>query len=648
MRTPLAAFAALTATTCARAAVHELWWNITYVYNAIPDGLAERRVIGVNGSWPPPPIEVSTNDTILLHALNSLDEVATLHHHGMFFNASTWMDGALGVSQCGIPPGASFDYVVPINGSGQWGTYWVHAHAKGQYVDGLRAPVVIHPPTEVYDYDDEYTIVLGDWYHDEQKVLLKQFISIANPGGAEPVPDSALVYYTHNGQYMGPIPGTTPSSWVTSNVGYNENATIPFERGKKYRLRIVNTSAFAGFYFWIDGHEMQIIEADGVDTQPQPVDMLNLAVAQRYSVLVYARNDSDSDAKNWAVHANMDTVMFDTVPDTLNPNVTSSISYTTPPASLAEITQLDPVDEYVDVNDTALVPVQAVPQLPPAAKTIELEVSFDTMQDGTNHAMFNLQTYNTPLVPAVFSELTLGENATVAGAYGPLSFVVDHLDVFDIVLKNGDAGKHPFHLHGHQFQLVGRATDYTSDNATLNPPLDEGQANPMRRDTVMVPSMGSATMRVVADNPGVWFFHCHIEWHLEVGLAIQIIEAPLEFQQRTLAAGGIPSYIGEQCAAQGMPTSGNAAGHASATDLSGLPEGPFPQHNGWHPKGVGAMFGCVLTAVIGMATVTWYSFGGNLTDEEVERETRERQAKKAERGRFFGLEKAVKARVQTS
>lgn len=34
------------------AGVHEIWWNITYVEDANPDGLAERRVIGVNGTWP--------------------------------------------------------------------------------------------------------------------------------------------------------------------------------------------------------------------------------------------------------------------------------------------------------------------------------------------------------------------------------------------------------------------------------------------------------------------------------------------------------------------------------------------------------------------------------------------------------------------
>ena len=68
------------------------------------------------------------------------------------------------------------------------------------------------------------------------------------------------------------------------------------------------------------------------------------------------------------------------------------------------------------------------------------------MEDGTNHAMFNLITYNSPLVPAIMSEISMGSNATVAAAYGPTSFVVDHLERFDIVLKNGDAGKHPLYV----------------------------------------------------------------------------------------------------------------------------------------------------------------------------------------------------------
>lgn len=50
------------------------------------------------------------------------------------------------------------------------------------------------------------------------------------------------------------------------------------------------------------------------------------------------------------------------------------------------------------------------------------------------------------------------------------------------------------------------------------------------------------------------------------------------------------------------------------------------------------MFSCVLTAVIGMLTVAWYSImGGQISEEETEHEVREAIDKKAKRGKFFGL-----------
>ncbi|KIJ61411.1 multicopper oxidase [Hydnomerulius pinastri MD-312] len=616
----------LAVSTCAFAGVHELWWNITYVEDANPDGLYERRVIGVNGTWPPPPISVDTSDSLLLHVSNGLDQPTTMHHHGMFFNSTSWMDGALSVSQCGIPPGQTFDYVVPINTSEQYGTYWAHAHAGGQYVDGLRTPLVLHPPKETYQYDEEFTVVLGDWYHQEHEVLMKQFINIANPGGAEPVPDSALIYFAQNATYLPPIPGMSPSP-VTSAVGFNENSTLPFVPGRTYRLRVINTSAFSAFFFWIDGHDMRIIEVDGTDVQESPIDVLSISAAQRYSVLVEARNDTSS---NWLIHANMDTDMFDKVPSTLNPNITSSITY----AAGESITDLGPISDYGSINDTALVPTIPVPQ-PPATKTIDLEFMFDTMNDGTNRGMMNGVVYNSPLVPAIMSELSLGSNATVQEAYGPYSYMLDHLEVVDIVIKNADKGMHPFHLHGHKFQIVNRADQYNSTDPALNPPLVEGQANPMRRDTVAIPAGSSVTLRVVADNPGAWLLHCHVEWHLQAGLAVQFIEAPIQAQER--AVGQVPSFIYDQCAALGNLDSGNAAGHASATDLSGLPLGPYQQKLGWLTKGILAMTGCVLTAVIGMLTVMWYSMGTGDSEEEMEQEARRRMETKEKRGRLFGL-----------
>ena len=181
--------------------------------------------------------------------------------------------------------------------------------------------------------------------------------------------------------------------------------------------------------------------------------MLSISVAQRYSILVQARNDSSS---NWMIHADMDTTMFDVVPPTLQTSLyrsqfvcihrlrrpqidlTSSITY----ATGQNITDLGPVEAYYMTNDTALVPVEPIPQ-PVASQTVELEVVFDTMNDGTNHATLNGYVYNSPIVPAIMSVLTLGDNATTQEAYGPYSIMLNHLDVVDIVVKNGDTGSHP-------------------------------------------------------------------------------------------------------------------------------------------------------------------------------------------------------------
>jgi iron transport multicopper oxidase len=89
-----------------------------------------------------------------------------------------------------------------------------------------------------------------------------------------------------------------------------------------------------------------------------------------------------------------------------------------------------------------------------------------------------------------------------------------------------------------------------------------------------------------------------------------------------------PPILDSQCAALKVPYTGNAAGHNSTTDLSGLKVGPYPQRLGCHSKGIGAMAGCVLAALFGMLSVVWYMLGGGVDEGEVEKEEREKIEKK--------------------
>ena len=93
----------------AYAAVVEYDWEVTYVMGA-PDGF-ERKIIGINGAWPCPTIEAVKGDVVVVHMKNSLDDQTTgIHFHGINQIGTPWQDGAIGATQCGVPPGSNITY----------------------------------------------------------------------------------------------------------------------------------------------------------------------------------------------------------------------------------------------------------------------------------------------------------------------------------------------------------------------------------------------------------------------------------------------------------------------------------------------------------------------------------------------------------
>jgi FtsP/CotA-like multicopper oxidase with cupredoxin domain len=100
----------------ASAATVQYNFNITWV-TANPDGLHPRPVIGINGQWPPPVLNVTRGDRIIANVYNGLgNQTTSLHWHGIFQNGTTHMDGAPAVTQCGIAPGGSFTYNFTVGG----------------------------------------------------------------------------------------------------------------------------------------------------------------------------------------------------------------------------------------------------------------------------------------------------------------------------------------------------------------------------------------------------------------------------------------------------------------------------------------------------------------------------------------------------
>ena len=84
-------------------------WNVTWV-TAAPDGFS-RPVIGINGEWPCPQIDVDVGDRVTVDLHNGLGNQSTsLHWHGIHQKGTGFMDGASGAAGCPVPPGSSIIY----------------------------------------------------------------------------------------------------------------------------------------------------------------------------------------------------------------------------------------------------------------------------------------------------------------------------------------------------------------------------------------------------------------------------------------------------------------------------------------------------------------------------------------------------------
>jgi len=196
-------------------------------------------------------------------------------------------------------------------------------------------------------------------------------------------------------------------------------------------------------------------------------------------------------------------------------------------------------------------------------RTIQLDFNFGFDNLSIPRAYFNNITYVPQIVPTLYSAISTGKDYSNPIVYGPVNpFVVSSGQIVEIVMNNFDAAIHPFHLHGHQFQVCERPS---SNAGAYNGGTRNFPAIPMRRDTVAVMANSYVVIRFVADNPGVQLFHCHIEWHVDMGLTATIIEAP-----ELLQAVKIPADHLAVCKSQGIPTAGNAAGNTkNYTDLTG-------------------------------------------------------------------------------
>lgn len=573
----------------------------SYVFNAEwlwanPDGVKARPVISFNGSWPLPIIEADQGDKIELTLINSLVNTSTsLHFHGIFQNRTAHMDGAEGVSQCPIPAGQSLTYKFTLQ---QPGTYWYHSHTGGQYSDGLRGMFIVHNKEieSNYKFDEELHFTVCDWYHKDAITLQHEQLTRYNPTGAEPIPQNLLFNDTRN-------------------------FTIQVEPDKTYLLRIANMGVMVSQYIFFEDHDVEIIEADGVYMKPAPTKVLYMTVGQRISVLLHTKKTA---SRNFAIVQSMDTEMLDVIPDDLEVTAINTLQYDKsfgPPKVKDSFYDVDPADAFEEFD---LRPLDESPLLPDADQVIRLTLHMDNLGDGVNYAFFNEHTFVAAKVPTILTALSAPDEYVMdSRIYGSNTntFLLNAGDVVDIVIDNEDSNKHPLHLHGHKYQIVSKSPAYDDihhfDYANASFP-----EYPCMRDTATVNTFGNLVLRFVADNPGAWFFHCHLDFHLEQGLAIVLMEAP-DHLRDFVDYNSLPKDLLQICEAGGMATAGNAAGNTRDwLDLSNEPVQADPLPEGFTTKGYIALAVCIVSALWGLYEIVVFGIAdiNNSYEDRVEHE----------------------------
>lgn len=482
----------------------------TVVYNLVitnttlnPDGHGSRLAMLINGTFPGPVIRASWGDTLIINVENKLQHNGTgIHWHGLRQLNSCQHDGVPGITECPIAPGKSRQYIFKAT---QFGTSWYHSHWSAQYADGVVGTIIIDGPATA-NYDEDLGVLpLTDWYYlpgfevNEQAQLSKT---------GPPLPDNILVNGTHK-----------------NAAGGGAYAKVNVKKGKKYRIRLINTSVDSVFHVSFDGHPFTVMTSDFVPIRPFVADQLTLNIGQRYDVVINA----NQTVANYWFRVNVGTLCGGNKILNQGFQVGAILQYegapnANPPDAGGVTMRNHCIDE---TNLVPFVPNSVPTSILPTAGNNELSINH--VQDQTTDQLFRWTIDGSTQVvnwtqPSLKTAL---ENSPNYGNNSNIYEIAtkDNWYLWWIQTRTFIPLPHPIHLHGHDFYILGSGNNVWDQTANgLN--FD----NPTRRDTATLPGGGWLVIAFPADNPGVWVMHCHIAWHAAQGLSVQFLERKNEIK----------------------------------------------------------------------------------------------------------------------
>jgi CopA family copper-resistance protein len=495
-----------------------------------------RTAMTINGGIPGPLLRWREGDTVTLRVKNRLKDNTSIHWHGILLPAN--MDGVPGLSFHGIEPGGMYVYQFKVR---QNGTYWYHSHSGLQEQSGVYGPLVIDAKApEPFQYDRDYVVMLTDWtdedavglmktlkkqsdYYNYNKPTVGDFIhDVSEKGWGSTVADRKMwAEMKMNPTDLADVSGAT-YTYLMNGQAPNSNWTGVFRPGEKLRLRFINGSAMTYFDVRIPGLKMTVVAADGLHVKPVSVDEFRIAVAETFDVIVEPTQEA------YTLFAqSMDRTGY--ARGTLAVKV--GLSAPVPPLDPRPLVTMDDMGmggmdhgsmAGMDHSAMAMPGMQSHPETENNNPLVDMQAmstapKLDDPGLGLRNNGRRVLTYSNlrstfedpdGREPSRTIELHLtGHMEKFAWSFNGVKFSdaepvrLKYGERVRVVLVNDTMMTHPIHLHGMWSDLE-----------------DENGEFMVRKHTIDMPPGSRRSYRVTADALGRWAYHCHLLYHMEMGM----------------------------------------------------------------------------------------------------------------------------------
>ena len=459
-------------------------------------------LLTVNGVSPAPTLRFTEGDHAHITVINDLEEDDTsLHWHGLLLPNA--MDGVPYLTMPPIGPGEERVFEFPIR---QSGTYWYHSHTGLQEQKGVYGAIVIDPVVAdarmgaqiQAQWDREHVVVLSDWTHEDPHTVMGTLMHGSDWYSIQKGTASSIWgawkagklrdYFRHQKTRM--------MAMDISDVAYDaflagglEELPLEAQPGERVLLRIINAGASSYFHVTSAVGPMEVVGADGMPVVPVLIPRILIGNAETYDVVVTmpetsrrvevraTAHDVSGHASVWLGQGPELAAQDPPAPDIydLGESLAAGLASQIPKRGLEAIYRDRPFAPYAHLRS-------------PYPTTVIEAGEEDEVRTLTMRLTGEMQRYLWG-----FDGKTLSDESVIRVSQG---------EVLRIKFVNDTMMHHPLHLHGHFFRVLNGQGDYA--------PL---------KHTVDVPPMGHRIIEWVADEePGDWFFHCHILYHMDAGM----------------------------------------------------------------------------------------------------------------------------------